>query len=794
MGQNGWVGAKVPRKEDRRLITGKGQFFADSAPRGMLHLAFARSDRAHAKLKSIDITAAAAMPGVVAAVTWHDIKDHIKPLPQPVVALGMDAKFPKHWPLAQGKVKFHGEPVAAVVARDAYVAEDAAEAITVDYEDLPYVGSPQDALAEGAQPVHEEWASNEQVALDFTGGEDPEAHAAKMSQLISGADVVVKQSFKVHRCGVTPLEPRGALAVWDQSDGLTAWITTQRPHMDRLALADVLGLEANQVRVVAPRDQGGGFGVKGPFYREPILVGHLARQLGRPVRWLETRQEHLMAVSQERDQTHDVELAATKDGKLTALRVRGLADSGDGCAGYYWGCLMPVLGGILFPNGYDLPLCDIKVRVAFTNKAVLSPARSIGAYAPRFALERAIDMVADRLGIDVAEIRRRNFVRTFPHISATGVHYDSGDFVKVWDALIDAVDLKAFRAEQAEALNRGRYIGVGFGTGAELSGVASDILVPNQGQPGYGAATVRLDPRGNALVFFGDCSQGQSQETTVAQVAAEEFGIRPEDVVVQMGDTGSTPFGAGTIGSRGGSYTLSAVVEACRALKSKIGRILAHDIGINAVPEDFDYRGGEIVLRRDPNVGKSFRAAVERIIMAPINLPEGESGGLEHTAFFEADKPMICFTAHAAIVEVNDETGQIKILRYVTCEDVGTVINPQVVEGQVQGGVVQGLSNALFEEFVYDENGQQLTADFETYKLATAADVPDVEVNHAGTPCPHTPLGTRGMGEGIPGPVPGALTNAVCDALRPYGVEITQLPLRPHTLWAGIRKARASLT
>jgi aerobic carbon-monoxide dehydrogenase large subunit len=793
--EKGWVGRRFGRKEDNRLTAGRGQYFADLSVPGMLHLVFVRSQHAHARLRSIDAAAARALPGVVAVVTGEDIRGAMKSLPQPVVVPALPAKYPTFWPLAVEKVKFHGEPVAAVIARDRYVAEDAAELVAVEYEPLPVVRNAEAALAPGAPKVHEEWDGNEMFALTFTGGATPESQAendADVERLLSAAPVRVGRRFRVHRCGVTPLEPRGALAKWDDGDGLTAWITTQRPHIDRLALSDVLEIPAEKVRVIAPRDQGGGFGVKAPFYREPILVCHMARLLKRPVRWLETREEHLMSVSQERDQAHELEVGADRDGRILALRDRGLADNGDGCEGVYWGYLMPFLGAALLPNAYDLPKCDIKIRVACTNKAVLSPGRSFGAYPTRFALERAIDLVARELGKDPAEVRRANLIPKLPHVTATGVHYDSGDFLKVWDYLIRTIDLPRFRAEQEAARREGRYVGVGFGVGAELSGVASSVLVPMENQPGYGAATVRLDPRGKVLVLEGDAPQGQGHETTMAQVVAQEFGIHPNDVVVTHGDTGTTPFGSGTIGARAGSYTVSAVAEACRVLKAKIGRVMAHDLGLEATPDEFEFRDGQIVLRRDGNVRKSFREMVERIIMAPLNLPAGESGGLEHTAFFEAAEPMICFSAHAAFVEVDPRSGRFKVTRYVTSEDVGTVINPQIVEGQVQGGVVQGISNCLFEEFVYDEAGQQLTSSFENYKLATAADVPTIEVHHeAGTPCPHTPLGSRGLGEGIPGAVPGAVTNAVCDALAPFGIEINELPLRPERLWRALQAAEA---
>ncbi len=789
-----WVGKKFSRKEDHRLITGKGKYLADLSMPGMLHIVFVRSEHAHARIKSIDVSAARKLPGVVMVVTGEDIKNKIKSMPQPVVQPSLVAKYPRHWPLAVGKVKFHGEPIAAVVARDKYVAEDAAELVRAEYDPLPYIGDPEKALVDNKNRVHEEWDDNVIFENTFTGGADDAARAkndAEVERIFKSADVVVRERFRTHRCGVTPMETRGALFSWDESDGMLAYITTQRPHIDRLALCDILDIPGEKMRVIAPRDQGGGFGVKAPFYREPILIGYLARELKRPIRWVESRQEHLMAVSQERDQIHDIEIAASKEGKLLALRNRGIADCGDGCEGVYWGFLMPFLGSVELPNAYDWPIGDVKLKVAVTNKSALSPARAFGELPTRFAMERAIDLVAKKCGMEPSEFRRKNLVAHLPHTSITGEYFDSGDFLKVWDNLMAQVDLKGFRKEQEAARKQGRYLGIGFGLGVELSGVASELLVPMESQPGYGAATVRIDPRAKVIVLEGDAPQGQGHETTVAQAVAGAFGLHPNDVVVMTGDTGTTPFGSGTIGARAGSYFISAAVMACTELKQKIGRFMIHDLKIeNATQDDFEFADGDVVYKKNSNIRKTFREIVERIIMAPINMPAGEFGGLEHTAFFEAAKPMICFNADCAKVEVDIKTGQFKILNWTTSEDVGQIINPQIVEGQMQGAVIQGLSNALFEQFIYDENGQQLTADFENYKLANAADVPDIKVTHAPTPCPHTPLGSRGIGEGRPSSVPGTITNAVCDALTPFGIEITELPLRPNQIWQAIQNAK----
>jgi len=789
-----WVGAKFNRKEDHRLTTGKGRYLADLTLPGMLHLTFFRSERAHATINSIDTSKAMALPGVVAIVTGEDIKEKILSLPQPVVQPGLPAKFPKHWPLAVGKVKFHGEPVAAIVSRDKYIGADAAELIEVDYTDLPYVGDPESALKSGAPLVHDDWDDNLIFEMGFTGGDTEESQAendAEVEKIMQTADIVVQKRFRVQRCGVTPMETRGVLANWDESDGMIAHITTQRPHIDRLALSDILEIPAEKMRIVAPRDQGGGFGVKAPFYREPILVCYLAKALGRPVKWVESRQEHLMVVSQERDQINDLEVAATKDGKLLAVRNRGLADCGDGCQGVYWGFVMPFLGAVELPNGYTWERGDVKLKVAVTNKSCLSPARAFGEFPTRFAMERAVDMVANRCGMEPAELRRKNLIPELPYTSVCGEYMDSGDFLKVWDNLMKEADLPAFRKQQEEARKEGRYIGIGFGLGVELSGVSSELMVPMENQPGYGAATIRLDARGKVQIFEGDAPQGQGHETTAAQAVAHSFGIHPNDVVVTTGDTGTTPFGSGTIGARFGSYFVSAAVQAAEILKKKIARFMAHDMALSdATEDDFEFVEGEIIYLKDTNIRQSFRDACERNIMAPINLPEGETAGLEHTAFFEADKPMIAFNADFCVVEVNPDDGQFKMLSWTSSEDVGQIINPQIVEGQMQGAIVQGISNTIFEEFIYDENGQQLTADFENYKMATAADVPNMKITHAPTPCPHTPLGSRGIGEGRPSDVPGVITNAVCDALSPFGIEITELPLRPNKIWHLIQEAK----
>ena len=794
-GESRWIGRSLERREDVRLLTGQGEYLADLRVPDCLHLCFVRSDHAHARITDIRLEAALPMPGVVGAITGAELAREMQGQKIPVLIPAFAANYRQYWPLAVDEAYWHGEPLAAIVAEDKYVAEDAAAAVEVNYEPLPVVTDAEAALRDGAPRVYDDWDDNEIFGTGYTGGVDAEGIArndAHVDALFAEADVVLAQRFRTQRCGVCPIETRGALAIWSEADGLTVHLTTQRPHIERLALADLLELSTADVRVIAPRDQGGGFGVKAPFYREHVVVCHLARKLGRPVRWIETREEHLMTVSQERDQIHDLEIAADSEGRILALRNRGIADVGDGRQGVYWGFVMPSLGSVMLPNAYAIRHADIKLRCAVTNKTCVSPSRSFGALPTRFALERALDMLARRLGVETSELKRRNLIAYFPFTSVTGVHHDSGDYVKAWDALLARVDLPGFRALQEEARTEGHYLGIGFACGAEFSGIPSDVLVPLENQPGYGVVTMRIDPRGKVAIHEGDAPQGQSHETTMAQVAADAFGIHPEDVSVRHGDTGTTPLSSGTIGARGASYTVAAISEAAAALKAKMARYMIHDHGLEgASADDFIFQDGAVVYGKDGNVRREFAALADRIVMGSVNLPPGESPGLEHTGYFEAPKPMICFTAQAAKVEVDIETGRFVILDYATCEDVGTVINPIVVEGQVQGGVVQGMSNAMFEEFLYDENGQQLTADFENYRLASAADVPTVTVSHAPTPCPDHPLGVRAVGEGRPGPVPAALANAICDALAPFGVEITSLPLKPETILAAIEAARA---
>jgi len=434
-----WMGTPLPRKEDRRLLTGKGKYVSDIVIPGALHAVFVRSEYAHAKILSIDTSEAEELAGIERIYTGDQIKHLIKSMPQPIVQPALPAHYHTFWPLAVDKVTFHGEPVALVVARDKYVAEDAAELVFVDYEELKPVLDPEEALKPESAIIHEKDGTNEIFSMTFTGG-DTEAsqaeNAAEVEKIFQNAPIVVKDRFKTHRTGVTPMEPRAILCDWDDSDGLLAYITTQRPHIDRLALSDILDISAEKVQVIAPRDQGGGFGVKAPFYRENIIIAHAARDLKQPVRWVESRYESLMNVGQERDQINDMEIAADLEGNMLALRNFGLADNGVGTTGVYWGFVMPFLGAIELPNGYKWPKADIRLKVATTNKACLTPSRAFGHFPTRFAIERCIDMVAHKIGMEPSTFRRKNLVADLPYTSITN-EYLTVAISKVWDTLME---------------------------------------------------------------------------------------------------------------------------------------------------------------------------------------------------------------------------------------------------------------------------------------------------------------------------------------------------------------------
>ncbi len=773
-----WVGQAVKRKEDRRLLTGEGQYVADIVLPFMLEAVFLRSPHAHARIRGIDTRAARVLPGVVDIRTGADfiaLGPILSDLSVPNLP-GVTQR-PLFGPMPVDEVLYAGDLVAVVIAKNRYIAEDAWNLIKVDYEPLPALLDPELALAADAPRVYPAWRDNLVYQQQFTNGNVAAAFAA--------ADLIVAERFRGHRCGATPMEPRATLATYNRADGLTVWLTTQRSHIKRHLLGEYFKMPDSRIRVIAPQDVGGGFGVKAPLYREDIVICHLAMTLGKPVRWIEHRQENLANIGQERDQIHDLEIALRRDGRILGLRDRMLADCGDARVPIYVSFSMPWLGAMYLTNGYDIPNIDIDLKCVVTHKAGLTPSRAFGSFVPRFAIDRIVDIAARRLGLDPLVIRELNAIKTFPHDTATGVHCDSGDFPGALAKARDTIDYAGFRARQTEARAAGRYLGIGFSLGIEFSGLSSQILVPMERQPGYGVAVIKLDADGGVQLAHGDQPQGQGHDTTLSQVVADELGVTPDDVKVSSGDTQSTPFAAGTLASRMGGYTLSAALFAARGLKPKLAAIAAHLLHLpQAGVEDFEFAGGYLHYHADPTRRISLARIAETALLAPTELPLGMEGGLEHCAHFEAaTSGMQSTNVHVATVEVFPTTGIVKILRYVAVDDAGLAINPMLVRGQIHGGVALGISNAFQEEFVYDADGRQLTDTLQNYLIASAGDLPAIEVIEHNVPSPHTPLGSKGKGEGPTGMAPGALGNAIEDALSPLGVTLTSMPFTRERIW-----------
>lgn len=781
-----WVGQPLKRKEDQRLLRGQGEYLADLQLPRMLHAYFVRSKHAHARLLSIDLSAALRVPGVVAGFTGADLlgmgmRELL--IPDLVPVLPGELRVPPCTPVAVKKVVFHGEPIAVLLAENRYALEDAAERVHVRYEQLPVVIDPERALEEGAPRVYDEWPDN--VLYRGKMGND-------VSEAFAKADIIVEERFEVPRTGASPMEVRGVLADWRDHVGLTLRTTTQRPHLLRLAIAQVLEWPEHMVRVIAPRDQGGSFGTKAPLSREDFALALIAKQVKRPIRWIETREESFRAgVGQERGQIHYMRLAATKAGRILGFRDRCIADVGGGQQPVFMGIGFPRAGCFLMTSFYDIPHAQIELIGVVTNKPCLTPSRAFGSLPTRFAMDRMVNRLARELRLDPLEVMRKNLITKFPYTTATGNYYDSGDYVGSFDKLLRIIDVEGIRRKQEELRKVGRFIGVGFGGEVERSGVSSQAYVPRQRKPGYGVAMVKVLSTGKVQVALGDPPSGQSHDTVISQVLADEFGLTPADIRLDYGDTLTTPFGIGNVGNRMSSYTVSAAVLAARELKKKLAVVAAHDLGVRAAAGQFEFEDGNILWTENRDASIPLAQVAKHLIELPLDLPAGIQPGLEHTAYYEpADVPnMTGSSFHAAVVEVDPETGELKILRYAVVDDCGKPINPLIVEGQVQGGVVLGIANSIFEQFVYSDTGELQNTTLEGYLMPSAADVPNVECFDHNVPTRHNPLGTKGKGEGAPAPVPGTLTNAVEDALAPFDVKITELPLRPERIRRAVAAA-----
>lgn len=756
-----WMGRRLRRVEDPKLVQGRGAFVEDVALDGTLHVALVRSPHAHARVVAVDTRSAAQLAGVVEVLTGEDLD-----LPG-VPAEGLrGAKLALHPVLARGTVRYVGEPVAAVVATTRAQAEDAAAAVEVSYEPLEAVTDPAQAL-EGRVLVHPELQTNVAYRRQVRAG-DPDGAFAR-------AHRVVQATIRQQRVAAIPLEPRAVLASWDGARGLlTVWSSTQVPHDLRDALADILGLRVNQIRVVAP-DVGGGFGAKLNTYPEEVLVAYLSRRLRRPVKWVETRRENLVATAQGRSQTGRFEVACDAQGRVLALRAHLLADIG----AYTLSTTVdiPALTVRVLTGPYAIEHVQAEVVEVYTHKTPTGAYRGAGRPEATFYLERLMDLVAAELGLDPAVVRRRNLLPkgAFPYKAPTGARYDSGDYRRALRVLLERAGYAELRRQQAEERARGRYLGIGLSCYVEVCTY------------GWETARVRVAPDGSAVVLTGTSPHGQGGATGFAQIVADRLGIPPDRVHVISGDTLAIPSGMGTAGSRTLVVGGSAVLRAAEKVRRKMLRVAAHLL--EASPRDVELRDGKVAVR-----GSDRAVTVEEVAEAAYQanrLPSGLSPGLDEEGSFVVEQATAPFGAHLCVVEVDPETGQVRVLRYVSVDDCGVVVNPLLVEGQIQGGIVQAMGQALMEEVVYDAAGQPLTVTLADYPVPRAVHAPAVEMHRTVTPSPTNPLGAKGVGEaGTIGATP-AFANAVLDALRPFGVRHLDTPLRAERIWRAIRESQA---
>jgi carbon-monoxide dehydrogenase large subunit len=776
------VGARIKRTEDPRLLTGLGAYTDDRQVMRVLHVAFRRSDQAHARIRSIDCSAARAAPGVVAVLTAEDLSAAVRPL---VATSRMPNYYPTPLlPLAQHKVRYVGEPVVGVIAQSRYHAEDALELIAIDYEPLAAVSDPEAAARSGAALLHEEAGTNVLVSREFKRGD---VDAAAQS-----APVRVKGRFRMHRKTALAIEPRACLAEYEAGrEALTLHSATQVPGIVRDALATALDIPGHQIRVVAP-DVGGGFGGKGSLYPEEIFVCAAARQLRRAVKWTSDRLEDLAASNQAFDEIVDAELALDADGRILALSADVVGDVG-AYSVYPWTAgLEPVQVVSFLPGPYRIQHYRARTRAVATSKAPTGPYRGVGRPISTFVMERLMDMAAARIGMDVKDIRLKNLVAAeeLPYKVASGIVWDKSGFQECLNAACAAIGYGSLRAEQKEARAAGRWVGIGVACYAELTGIGSRISVA-PGMPintGTETAIVRIDSTGAVTAAFGVAAHGQGLETTLAQIVAEHLGSRFDDIRVVQGDSSAVPGGTGTYASRsmvlaGGAGTLAA-----QAVREKVLNAASHLLEASVadlVAED----GRVTVVGTDRSI--SFREVARAVYSELARLPAEARGELAATRTYDPVFGTTSAATHVATVEIDPETYEVRVERFVVAEDCGRLVNPLIVDGQVHGGVAQGIGAALYEEVIYDERGQVTTGSLVDYLVPSACEIPPMLVVHLESESPTTLGGFRGMGEGGTIGAPAAVANAVADALAPLGIEINELPATPERLFRLIEAARA---
>jgi aerobic carbon-monoxide dehydrogenase large subunit len=769
-----FVGKSVKRTEDPRLIQGLAHYVDDIKLPDTLHAVFVRSVHAHARIKSVDTAAAEKLPGVVAVYTGKEVA---KIGPVPCGAAIPDMKIPDHRVLAGEKVYWVGHPIAMVVADNKYVARDAADLIEVDYQELPPVLDEEKAADPKSPVIHDKIGSN--VAYKLTAGE------GDIEAALKSADKIVKHKILHRRLAPIAMEPRGVLArYYPGEQELTLWTSTQIPHLARTQISLMLGFPENKLRLIAP-EVGGGFGSKLNVYAEEALLGFASMQLGRPVKWIEGRRENMQATIHGRGQTGYIEIGCKKDGTITGFRYNVFADMGS-----YFQLLtpaIPTLTGLMLSGCYKIPAIQMNVTACFTNKMSTDAYRGAGRPEATYVIERAMDLVAAELGMDVIEIRRRNFPAPFggdqPFKTATGLFYDSGNYQAALDKAIKMVDYSKLREDQKKARAEGRLVGVGVSTYVEICAMGPSPALP---AGGWESATVRIEPTCKVTIMTGASPHGQGQETSFAQIAADELGLQVNDCTVIHGDTAIVQYGIGTFGSRGTAVGGTAVYMSLQKLKEKATKLAAHLLG--AAPSTVTFAGGKFTAQDGKSVTIQDVALGAHLAK---NIPPDMEPGLSATSFFEPKNFTFPFGTHICVVEIDRETGEIHFQRYVAVDDCGKVINPLLVHGQIHGGIVQSLGQALYEEVVYNEDGQLVSGTLMEYAVPKAAQIPWFELDRTETPSPVNPLGVKGVGEaGSIGATP-AIVAAVVDALAPFGVRHLDMPIKPENVWRIINQNKA---
>ena len=777
-------GSGIRRREDPRLLTGIARYTADITLPGMTYAAVLRSPHGHARIRKIDTAPAKSAAGVVGVYTGTDSSASLQPIPCAWLIPNSNLKVAPYQAMARDLVRYVGDAVAVVVAESAQQAYDALDLIDVDYEPLPAVVDPELATKNGAPQLHPEAPGNVAFHWTVAGGD--------IDAAFKSAEIVIRDRIIQQRLIPTPMETRGAVAHFVPATGeMTIWNTTQNPHIVRFIMSLVTGVPEDRLRVIAP-EVGGGFGAKIAQIQGDFITAFCSMKLGRPVKWIETRSENYQSTTHGRDHVQDVELAATRDGRILGLRCTVWAGMGA-----YLSTAAPgiptILHGLMLSGPYQVPAVKEDVYGVYTNTTPVEAYRGAGRPEATFMLERLLDRLAHELKVDPIEIRRRNLIPPFTngHNVITGLSYDSGNYQGALDKALTHIGYDRLRKEQAAAREKGRYVGIGSAAYVEICGLGPSQVAGAVGFQGglWESAIVRFHPSGKVHVFIGASPHGQGEETTFAQIVADELGVKVDDVKIVHGDTDNTPMGWGTYGSRTTAVGGAALAVATRKIKDKAKLLTSHLL--EAAVEDIDYADGKFFVKGSPDKHKTIQD-IALLANVAWNLPQGMEAGLEASSFYDPPNFVFPFGAHVAVVEVDPATGHVTLKRYVAVDDCGPQINPVIVEGQVHGGVVQGIGQALWEEAVYDSNGQLLTGSLTDYAIPRADVLCDIDVLSTVTPSPHHPLGVKGIGEAGTIASTSAVYNAVIDALQPFDVKSLRMPMTPERVWRAVNGAKGA--